>query len=765
MGSAPRPFASRRSAGCRPLVVELLEDRRLLDAGSVVPEVATPWHNAARPLDVNNDGKFSTLDALAVIDRMLTMGTGPLPADPQEPHDYYDTNGDNILSATDALWVINELLAPPSVTLTSLVPFSIDRTPQLTVTAYSNVGLPPNAQASIDVDLNGDGDFTDPGEADYMTVPLSNGAATFDLAPALPPSGPDGPYTINVQARISDARAVPATSAVLPLVVDTSTSTALADYVNTPDATYQYSLASTTVGSNDTYRVYDLNMTSQTWRSTDDVNQSVWQHWMQIVVPSRLTSTTALLLIDGGSNGGGPPAPDSTLTSLALESGTVVVDLQEIPNEPLTFTGDPNNPRSEDDAIAYTFNEFMQNLGQPGDQTWPLLLPMVKAAVRGMDTVQNFVPTVSANNPINDFVVTGYSKRGWTTWLTAAVDPRVKAIIPGVFDALNLAEQMVHHYGVYGFFSPAIQPYNAEQIFDRILTPAGEALSAIVDPYRYLSESQMSMPKLLLDSSGDQFFVSDSAQYYFHDLPGTQNYLRYIPNTGHGLDSRADDSTVTFYNAIINNLPLPQYSWTVEPDGAIRAVATTHPMQVLLWQATNPTARDFRQGYTNVVWTSTVMFDEAGGVYTADPPTPPSGATAYFIEMTFPSPIPGNPYVFTTEIRVKTNLPLYAWPYASEIPVGTVSGVPNVDLNGIASGLAATFATSTTSVAAGLPPLPVATGAAQQNQASQSTVLMTAATPGDQSDDSAADALTVAVFTEDPTELVFANSLDDVLGA
>ena len=71
-------------------------------------------------------------------------------------------------------------------------------------------------------------------------------------------------------------------------------------------------------------------------------------------------------------------------------------------------------------------------------------------------------------------------------------------------------------------------------------------------------------------------------------------------------------------------------------------------------------------------------------------------------DTTFPSPIFGNPYVFTTEIHVKTNLPLYAWPFASQIPVGATNGVPDVDFNGIVAGLSAFVVTSpTTSIAAG----------------------------------------------------------------
>lgn len=39
---------------------------------------------------------------------------------------------------------------------------------------------------------------------------------------------------------------------------------------------------------------------------------------------------------------------------------------------------------------------------------------------------------------IEEFYVGGESKRGWTTWLTAAVDKRVKAAIPVVMDLMGM---------------------------------------------------------------------------------------------------------------------------------------------------------------------------------------------------------------------------------------------------------------------------------------------------------------------------------------
>lgn len=57
---------------------------------------------------------------------------------------------------------------------------------------------------------------------------------------------------------------------------------------------------------------------------------------------------------------------------------------------------------------------------------------MVQSVVAAMDAVQSY--TSSRGREIGSFVVTGASKRGWTTWLTAAIDERVKAIIPMVYD-------------------------------------------------------------------------------------------------------------------------------------------------------------------------------------------------------------------------------------------------------------------------------------------------------------------------------------------
>ena len=53
-------------------------------------------------------------------------------------------------------------------------------------------------------------------------------------------------------------------------------------------------------------------------------------------------------------------------------------------------------------------------------------------------------------------IVSGASKRGYSTWHVAAVDPRVIAMVPIVMDELNFAENVQHHYRSLGGASLSI---------------------------------------------------------------------------------------------------------------------------------------------------------------------------------------------------------------------------------------------------------------------------------------------------------------------
>ncbi len=421
--------------------------------------------------------------------------------------------------------------------------------------------------------------------------------------------------------------------------------TALDKYVEAPDPSYKYELVNTIPGKG--YTTFVLDMTSQTWRSTNEVNRNVWKHWLVIVKPDNVASSKSLLYISGGNNNSSAPNKVSDeVVPIATATKSVVTELRMVPNQPLIFSDDKKS-RTEDEMIAYTWDKFLKT----GDELWPARLPMTKAAVRAMDTVIDFMKSEAGGKVnIDGFVVAGGSKRGWTTWTTAAVDKRVIGIIPIVIDLLNFTPTFKHHYAAYGYFAPALGDYEAEGIMNWIDTPQQKALMKIVEPYEY--RHRFNIPKFIINATGDQFFLPDSWQFYYHDLPGVK-YLRYVPNAEHSL--RGSDAVLTLlscYNAVITNAALPQFDWKIEKDGSTVVTTKDKPTAVKLWQATNPGARDFRLTTIGLKWKSSELTDQGGGKYVAKITPPKRGWTAYMVELTYPSSIAAAPFKFTTGVKV-----------------------------------------------------------------------------------------------------------------
>lgn len=420
--------------------------------------------------------------------------------------------------------------------------------------------------------------------------------------------------------------------------------TALDRYVKKPDASYRYEVVRTTRGEG--YTTYVIDLTSQTWRQPSEVDRTVWKHWMTLVKPDRVEGTTGFLFIGGGSiKDKAPTRVNQSYVENALTTHTVVAELQDVPNEPVQFA-DETRTRSEDGIIAYTWMKYMRT----GDETWPLRLPMTKAAVRAMDTITAVMAAPEAGAvKVEKFVVSGGSKRGWTTWTLAAVDQRVVAIVPASIDLLNLEKSFDHHFRVYGFFAPAVKDYVEAGFMDWSGTPEYRKLLEIEEPYSY--RERLTMPKFMIQGAGDQFFLPDSSRFYFDDLKG-EKYLRYIPNADHGLKGTdALESSLAFYQAFLNGTPRPQFTWTFEADGGIRVVSKDKPAAVKMWQATNPDSRDFRLMTIGPAYRGEELQPRGGGVYVGRVPKPEKGWTAYFVELTYPS---GGkyPFKFTTAVRV-----------------------------------------------------------------------------------------------------------------
>ncbi len=429
-------------------------------------------------------------------------------------------------------------------------------------------------------------------------------------------------------------------------------------YVATDDPAYSWTENSAFAG--DGWTAHVLDMTSQSWVTPQPADRTEWRHWLVVYQPNEVKSDVGLLFISGGANDDKAPAkPNDNLVKMATTTGTVTAELRMVPNQPLSYEDDSFGPRKEDEIISYDWRHFLDE----GDPIWLTRLPMTKAAVRAMDTITAF------DQRVQRFYVMGASKRGWTTWTTAAADHRVIGISPIVIDLLNLKPSFIHHYRAYGSWAPAVGDYYREGVMDRMETAEFKRLIDIVDPYSY--RDRYTLPKFIVNAAGDQFFLPDSSQFYFDDLPG-EKYLRYIPNTDHSLrGTDAFDSLTAFYHAVLNGDARPRFDWRFEADGSIGVTVDDKPTAVKLWQAHNPRDRDFRLEAVGPIYQSTDLTPDADGSYTARVEPPASGFTAYFIELIFPSGL-AQPFKFTTGVRVTPD----KYPYAAPMPGKTRLG-PN----------------------------------------------------------------------------------------
>ena len=403
----------------------------------------------------------------------------------------------------------------------------------------------------------------------------------------------------------------------------------LDEYVKKSDPAFAWTLDKSE--ATDLGTLHHINLTSQKWQGI------TWVHHLQVYEPATLTHGDAVLLFITGGNIKNLKAEDRALGfGLAKLCGARVAVLPQVPNQPLL--GD----KTEDTLIAETFVRYLETK----DENWPLLFPMVKSAVKAMDAVQAWAKGEGRVVP-SKFVVTGASKRGWTTWLTGASDPRVVAIAPMVIDTLNMKAQKAHSLEVWGKFSEQIDDYTSRGLTDKFDDPDGRKLWGMVDPYSY--RARLTIPKLLINGLNDRYWTLDALNVYWDDLSGPKSVV-YLPNAGHNLAVNRDyalNGLAAFFRHNAANRPRPALSWQHGdgPDGSLTLAVTSSPAPhgAKLWIARAET-RDFREA----TWEPTSMVI-AGNVSRGSVARPRNGYIALVGDLAFETD--GIPFHLSTQVR------------------------------------------------------------------------------------------------------------------
>lgn len=375
-------------------------------------------------------------------------------------------------------------------------------------------------------------------------------------------------------------------------------------------------LAYRIVGSRteDGFRLLHIEFVSQIWQGIP------WTHRLLVVVPPEVVpSQTGILYISGSGSGNDEI---TAMREVAAATRMPAAALMDIPNQPL-FGG-----MREDELIAHTFTRFVEG----GDPDWLLLFPMTKGAVRALDVFQA-IGEEELGIVIEQFVVTGASKRGWTTWLTGAVDERVIAIAPIVYNNLNLISQIELQSETFaGGASTKIHDYTDAGLLQLVESPRGAELVAHVDPYAYLE--RFTMPKMLLHGTNDPYWPVDALNVYWDDLPGDK-YLVNFPNGGHDLGdlARALRSIAAFTLHVTGQPLLHEVEWTLtEREGGLprlEVARTERAVGAALYVALS-SSRDF----TASEWMKLQPTETDGG-WVAEPMRAPGRYLGFYMDVEY----------------------------------------------------------------------------------------------------------------------------------
>lgn len=454
------------------------------------------------------------------------------------------------------------------------------------------------------------------------------------------------------------------------------------DYVSKDDGYFSWFDTNQTVKMLSGATGYMLNVTSQKWMNESVAtgpNGAIWTHQALVVVPKDLrVKDKAVIYITGNCNSN-PKMPKATdeeplaVDVMASSTHSIGVVLYQTPNCPIVYANDPEQRRRTEDAmIAFAWKEFLDN---PNDTEWLPFFPMVKGAMRTMEAVQQFAAQKGMAN-IDGWVTSGASKRGWTTWLTGAVDcptcPNVIGVAPIVPIVPSLSLDMHHMFQAYGGWTFAFTDYMDINLTSKLDTPGFKALCDNIDPINEPFLSRLArLPKHVVVSSDDEFMMMEWTQIWW-DKMGGEKHLTIANNAEHSMATgivELLESVTNTIASVYHGGKRPEWSFTTDQASGVISV-TIPPTQphgkVVLRKAEtfSTVRRDFRWArlanaengnctfpeislkkpvlfgancLVPIVWLGTTLNETAPGVYSASVPTRKKGWTGYYIEAFFPS--------------------------------------------------------------------------------------------------------------------------------
>ncbi|CAI5529533.1 unnamed protein product [Closterium sp. Naga37s-1] len=242
-----------------------------------------------------------------------------------------------------------------------------------------------------------------------------------------------------------------------------------------------------------------------------------------------------------------------------MHNGMLGVMLHQQPMMPITFYSSPpgvsksmSQELMEEEITAFTLGMALHD---PSTPEWSIYMPMAKSLVRALDATQLAARELLPHVPVEGFVSVG----------------RVVAFISYGYDLINFQPNMQHLLDSLGAV-PILGRFYVDYNLTRFLhTPQLRHILSYTDPYFF--RERLTMPKLLIAASNDEFFLMDDSYFYYNGLP-PPTLLKIVANVDHMVIQKsywAYDAAISFLASLLHvnsscaSLPAssrPSLTWT-----------------------------------------------------------------------------------------------------------------------------------------------------------------------------------------------------------
>ena len=293
----------------------------------------------------------------------------------------------------------------------------------------------------------------------------------------------------------------------------------LIDYLEMESPLYNYTYDGI-LDENDKFIIHKLNLTSGAWLP-DHVSNALWYHPLIIIIPkynNEKMKGKALFystdqIIESDEEAFNTPAAQTTM-KVAMLSGSVAALLYGNPG-PIRFN-DQEEELFGPSLLAHSWNRAINVSVAEIDPVDNIIFPVIRAVIKGLDTVQTFIATEqNETQAIDTFCI--ISETPFVAWM-AGLDERIGCSIPLMADMVNATAQLENNYRSMAAWSYYWKGFG--HMFDQLGSSKVFDLLRHVDPV--MQHHRFKQDVYMLRAGNDQSSTPDATRHFYDKMSQNQ---------------------------------------------------------------------------------------------------------------------------------------------------------------------------------------------------------------------------------------------------